>query len=141
MIKKNKEENTIRLGDKTDTLQHRIGLGAFFLFVFNHNSKMIIIACMVCVSKGEVAPPMLQCIFVEGRGQLCGLCFLLTFLLGIEVRLPGLHMLSLLAAPGSEQPEYNGKDGELRELVVKMETAHGTLGEETEHGRLFFFFF
>lgn len=49
-----------------------------------------------------------------------------TFLLGIEVRLPGLHMLSPLAAAGSEQPEYNGKDGELRELVVKMETAHGT---------------
>lgn len=35
-------------------------------------------------------------------------------------------MLSPLAAAGSEQPEYNGKDGELRELVVKMETAHGT---------------
>jgi hypothetical protein len=52
------------------------------LFVFNNNSKMTIIACMICTHRGGVALHMLQCTFIMARGQLCGLSFLLTPLCG-----------------------------------------------------------
>jgi hypothetical protein len=49
------------------------------------------------------------------------------WVLGIELKWQGLHMLSLLAAAGSEQLGYNGKDGELCVLAVKKENVEETL--------------
>lgn len=45
----------------------------------------------------------------EGRGQPWGAGSHLPFMLGIKLRLPGLHMWSHLAAPDSKQQTYNEK--------------------------------
>lgn len=84
---------------------------------------MIIMVCMICVYG------VAWCAHWRGQSALCFPLRTLfsphTFMwvLGIELQLPGegLHVPSLLAAPGSEQQEYNENDGELWVLVVKRE--------------------